>query len=261
MFDATISSSTPMMRTSDVQAILRLVGGAAELWYEPTLQRQFTLDSLCKMLDAKVGVCFSMGDVLVGGMTPCKDFTQVGLDETGVMLFEEYLRSGKPRDPVVDVLDAVPGRVITLTRREAVADEDWYRSSHYKQLRKPLGLGPSLYVKIVAQSIERTTVVMLFREQGAEAFTERDAYLVDLCLSEMAWPFTPEMTYTDPRVDALQPRLKKVMKLLLEGDSEKQVAFKLGLSPHTVHEYVKNLYSELQVSSRGELLAQFVGKV
>ena len=51
------------------------------------------------------------------------------------------------------------------------------------------------------------------------------------------------------------------MKLLLEGDSEKQVAFKLGLSPHTVHEYVKNLYSELQVSSRGELLAQFVGKV
>jgi DNA-binding NarL/FixJ family response regulator len=77
----------------------------------------------------------------------------------------------------------------------------------------------------------------------------------------MAWPFTPEMTYTDPRVDALQPRLKKVMKLLLEGDSEKQVAFKLGLSPHTVHEYVKNLYSELQVCSRGELLAQFVGKV
>jgi DNA-binding NarL/FixJ family response regulator len=77
----------------------------------------------------------------------------------------------------------------------------------------------------------------------------------------MAWPFTAEMTYTDPRVDALQPRLKKVMKLLLEGDSEKQVAFKLGLSPHTVHEYVKNLYSELEVSSRGELLAQFVGKV
>ena len=191
MIDATISSSTPMMRTSDVQSILRLVGGAAELWYEPTLQRQFTLDSLCRMLDAKVGVCFTFGDALVGGPTPCRDFAQVGLDETGVMLFEEYLRSGKPRDPVIDVLEAVQGRVITFTRREAVADEDWYRSAHYKQLRKPLGLGPSLYIKITAQSIERTTIVMLFREQGAEAFSERDAYLVDLCLSEMAWPFTP----------------------------------------------------------------------
>ena len=249
------------MKTTDVQAVLRLVGGAAELWYEPTLQRSFTLDSLCRMLNAKVGVCFTLGDVLVGGMTPCKDFTQVGLDETGVMLFEEYLRSGKPRDPVVEVLSAIDGRVITMTRREAVADEDWYRSTHFKQLRKPLKLGPSLYVKIVAQSIERTTVVVLFREEGSEAFTERDAYLADLCLSEMAWPFTPEMSYVDPRVEALQPRLKKVMKLLLEGDSEKQVAFKLNLSPHTVHEYVKNLYAELQVSSRGELLAQFVGKV
>jgi hypothetical protein len=95
------------MRTTDVQAILRLVGGAAELWYEPSLQRQFTLDSLCRMLDAKVGICFTMGDVLIGGMTPCKDFTQVGLDEMGVMLFEEYLRSGKPRDPVIDVLSAI----------------------------------------------------------------------------------------------------------------------------------------------------------
>ena len=51
------------------------------------------------------------------------------------------------------------------------------------------------------------------------------------------------------------------MEQVLEGDSEKQVALKLKLSPHTVHEYVKDLYAELGVSSRGELLAQWVGKV
>jgi DNA-binding CsgD family transcriptional regulator len=249
------------MRTTDVQAILRLVGGAAELWYEPTLQRQFTLDSLCRLLSAKVGVCFAYGDVLLGGATPCTAVTTVGLDDAGQMLAEEYLRSGTPRDPVMEVLHAIPGRVITLCRRDAVADADWFKCDHYKKLRKPLGLGPTMYVKIVAGSIERETIVMLCREEGAEAFTERDAYLVDLCLSEMAWPFTPDMSYTDPTVENLQPRLKKVMKLLLEGDSEKQVAYKLGLSPHTVHEYVKNLYAELNVSSRGELLAQYVGKV
>jgi DNA-binding CsgD family transcriptional regulator len=54
--------------------------------------------------------------------------------------------------------------------------------------------------------------------------------------------------------------LKKVMRLLLEGDSEKQVALKLGLSPHSVHQYVKQLYAQLEVNSRGELLAQWVGK-
>jgi DNA-binding CsgD family transcriptional regulator len=258
MIDTAVS--IPVVR-EDVQAILRLVGGAAELWYEPTLQRQFTLDSLCRLLSAQVAVCFTVGDVLTDGETPCSQFTHIGLDDHGVKLFEEYLRTGTPSDPVFEVLSAVQGRVITFARREAVADEDWYRSPHYQQIRQPLGLGPSLYIKIVARSIERETLVMLFRRHGEPAFTERDAYLTDLCLSEMAWPFTLEMSYTDPRVESLQPRLKKVMKLLLEGDSEKQVAYKLKLSPHTVHEYVKDLYAQLEVSSRGELLAHYVGKV
>ena len=258
---ASSAGSEPVMRATDVQSILRLVGGAAELWYQPQLQRQFTLDSLCHILNAKVGMCYTIGDALHGGKNPCTDFTHVGLDEKGVKLFENYLATGTPRDPVLDVLSIMPGRVITFTRREAVADADWFNSEHYKQLRQPLGIGPTLYIKIVAQSIARETLVMLNRLAGEEAFTERDAYLTDLCLSEMAWPFTPEMNYVDPAIEKLQPRLKKVMKLLLEGDSEKQVALKLKLSPHTVHEYVKDLYGERGVSSRGELLAQWVGKV
>jgi DNA-binding CsgD family transcriptional regulator len=251
----------PLVRAADVQAILRLVGGAAELWYTPQLQRQFTLDSLCSLLKAKVAVCYTWGDCLIGGKGACSDVTHVGLDAAGGAAFEKFLQTGAPADPVMEVLAALPGRVITMTRRDAVADLDWYLSEHFKQLRQPLGLGPTLYVKIHAQLIDRTTIVTLIREKSAPAFTERDAYLVDLCLSEMAWPFTAEMSWTDPKIEALQPRLKKVMKHLLEGDSEKQVAYKLKLSPHTVHEYVKNLYAELGVNSRGELLAQFVGKI
>jgi DNA-binding CsgD family transcriptional regulator len=254
-------SSEPFMRATDVQQILRLVGGAAELWYQPQLQRQFTLDSLCRILNAKFGVCYTIGDVLTGGKTPCSNFTHVGLNDRGVKQFEDYLKTGTPRDPVMDVLSVMSGRVITFTRREAVADNDWFSSEHYKQIRQPLGIGPTLYVKIVAQSIGRETLVMLARGAGEEGFTERDAYLTDLCLSEMAWPFSAELNYVDPKVEQLQPRLKKVMTHLLEGDSEKQVALKLKLSPHTVHEYVKDLYVELGVCSRGELLAQFVGKI
>src|SRR6185503_2915500 len=189
--------SEPFMRATDVQSILRLVGGAAELWYQPQLQRQFTLDSLCRILGAKVGVCCTIGDVLYGGGKPCEQFTHVGLDEQGDKLFESYLATGTPRDPVMDVLGVMPGRVITFTRKEAVADADWYASEHYKQIRHPLGMGPTLYVKIVAQSIGRETLVMLSRPAGGDPFSERDAYLTDLCLSEMAWPFTPEMNYVD----------------------------------------------------------------
>ena len=58
---------------------------------------------------------------------------------------------------------------------------------------------------------------------------------------------------TDPE---LPRRLRETLECLLLGDSEKQVAAKLGLSPHTVHIHVKRLYRHFDVSSRGELLAK-----
>jgi DNA-binding CsgD family transcriptional regulator len=48
------------------------------------------------------------------------------------------------------------------------------------------------------------------------------------------------------------------MHSLLSGDSEKQAAAKMGVSPHTVHVYVKTLYRRYNVSSRGELLSKWV---
>ena len=62
----------------------------------------------------------------------------------------------------------------------------------------------------------------------------------------------------DDRTASLPPRLRPVLRQLLAGDSEKQAAFKLGLSPHTVHQYAKVLYRTFHVNSRSELLAQFV---
>ncbi len=65
---------------------------------------------------------------------------------------------------------------------------------------------------------------------------------------------------TDPthHVPRLPPRVRRVLDRLVLGDSEKEVAARLGLSRHTVHQYVKLLYRRLDVSSRGELMARFV---
>ena len=56
----------------------------------------------------------------------------------------------------------------------------------------------------------------------------------------------------------LSARLRQTLEGLLAGEAEKQIAYRLELSPHTVHVYVKNLYRHFKVSSRGELLARFV---
>jgi DNA-binding CsgD family transcriptional regulator len=58
----------------------------------------------------------------------------------------------------------------------------------------------------------------------------------------------------DPR-ETLSPRLLEVLERLLEGQSEKQIAYDLAISQHTVHDYVKALYKKYGVASRAELLA------
>jgi DNA-binding CsgD family transcriptional regulator len=59
---------------------------------------------------------------------------------------------------------------------------------------------------------------------------------------------------------AMAPRLHQTLELLLAGDSEKQIAGKLRLSPHTVHGYVKSVYRRFNVCTRAELLALWVKK-
>jgi DNA-binding CsgD family transcriptional regulator len=57
----------------------------------------------------------------------------------------------------------------------------------------------------------------------------------------------------------LSPAQRRVLDLLLAGLSEKQIAARLKISPHTVHNHVRALYQAFAVHSRSELLAQCLG--
>jgi DNA-binding CsgD family transcriptional regulator len=47
---------------------------------------------------------------------------------------------------------------------------------------------------------------------------------------------------------------RQVLRLLVQGASEKEAAASLNLSYHTVHAHVKQIYRQLEVRSRGELI-------
>ncbi|HXE56276.1 MAG TPA: LuxR C-terminal-related transcriptional regulator [Tepidisphaeraceae bacterium] len=56
----------------------------------------------------------------------------------------------------------------------------------------------------------------------------------------------------------LSKRLTETLDGLLAGESAKEIAARLDLSQHTIHNYIKAVYREYQVSSRGELLSLFI---
>jgi len=66
---------------------------------------------------------------------------------------------------------------------------------------------------------------------------------------------------TEPGPDGLSPRLRQTLACLLRGDSEKQLAARLGLSPATIHQYVTALYRHFGVTSRAQLLALMIKRM
>lgn len=54
--------------------------------------------------------------------------------------------------------------------------------------------------------------------------------------------------------NTLTKRENEVAELLLEGKSNKQIAFALGISESTVEFHLRNIYRKLDVVSRGEAM-------
>jgi DNA-binding NarL/FixJ family response regulator len=57
---------------------------------------------------------------------------------------------------------------------------------------------------------------------------------------------------------ALSPREREVLDGLAEGQAYKQIADKLGVSIHTVRNYIRRIYEKLHVCSRTEAVAKYL---
>lgn len=95
------------------------------------------------------------------------------------------------------------------------------------------------------------------REFGDEPFTRAHHKLLRLMHKELARLWGRDVLRAVGAASGdLPPRLQQTLDELLVGSSEKQIASKLELSRHTIHNYVKALHQRFEVSSRGELLAK-----
>ena len=68
----------------------------------------------------------------------------------------------------------------------------------------------------------------------------------------------PVLAAPDAETVGLSPREREVLDGLAEGHAYKQIADKLGVSIHTVRNYIRRIYEKLHVCSRTEAVAKYL---
>lgn len=167
--------------------------------------------------------------------------------------------------------DANPGAAYHFCRAAAMNDAAWYSSEFFTQIAAPLGIDDTIHSALMLSDSELMSILHVYRAVGAPLqFAPEDcaaaALLHEHLLSRLRCDLpaavdSPQLAWIPHAVTAsrqLSPKQRVALRLLLSGDSEKQIAAKLRRSPHTVHMHIKAIYRTLGVTSRAELFSQFL---
>lgn len=143
----------------------------------------------------------------------------------------------------------------------------------FEVLRDLRSLHPDLPAVMLLESSKRDVVVRAFRA-GARGVLGRHASLADLCKcircvhEGQVWASSEEMRFVldvlanSPDIsavdhqgmDLLSDRELEVVRSLAEGLTNREIGERLGLSRHTVKNYLFRVFDKVGVSSRMELL-------
>jgi DNA-binding CsgD family transcriptional regulator len=169
---------------------------------------------------------------------------------------EEHLKTGRPEDGPHITPDLLDRQLRTLSWSSNLGRTGWLNSTFFNQYVKHTHLDDGLFAHHrIGEGHFRWMFVN--RALGDRVFSRRERRLMALLNRELARVWGTRLAPAgQTSVTALSPRLRDVLRCLMDGDSEKQVARRLGLSPHTVHDYVKSLHSRFGARSRGELLSR-----
>ncbi len=150
------------------------------------------------------------------------------------------------------------GSLRTRSLEDVVESQPWRMSRHYNDYLRPCGLYDRITssVRLAHPSHSANQVLVLHRAATDGSFPRRSVRLVHLFHHELTTLLGHQLAMQPAGANAPQlPRqLRQVLACALQGDAEKQIGRRLGLSYHTVNRHMHRLYQRFQVHSRGELM-------
>ena len=138
---------------------------------------------------------------------------------------------------------------------------EWFESDFYKFFYGALGIFDILQVGFPLGP-DAESHVLLYRIGSRRPFSRREASLAAQALRGIKWFHRRLMLSHGLLVSSspLCPVERRIVKLLLSGASEKEVADKATLAVTTTHKYVTDLFRKFGVRSRAELMSLWLNR-
>lgn len=260
-------SRSVLLRAQEWRAIMGLVGECREMGDDRHAWREHLLAGVARLTDAALG--------MTGEMANCRSQRPRDMGvvtwgwQTGFVrpeVFEEHLRAFEDAPDYCPSVNKVFGHLadkhsVGLRRTDVIKDREWYRSLEYSVVSGSYGTDHTVWFFQSLPSLGRDENVgmVLTRSKGRRDFNGRDLAFVSELLSALT-PLVggPLARFSEPSPIDLAPRVRQVLGCLLEGDGDKQIAARLGVSAYTVNQYTKLIFKHFGVVSRTELLARWV---
>lgn len=248
----------------EIRAVVKLLAEALtpDDGREPKVRR--LMDGLCAMIDADGWLFFRSRMDPQGGPPANIDYAYGGaFDERSLAEYADYSLEVKEEPPEFPRLKPLIAAGEHFTRaRQGLIDDAVWRSGRYDGHIERIGFDAFMYSTVPLTERNGAPVcstALLFRKPGRGDFDGRDVRIAHIVVSECG-PLHRDGLTLD-RVDdvaELTPRQRSVLVLLIDGLSQKQVAYRLGISYHTVGDHIKAIYRHFDVQSRAELLSRFM---
>src|SRR5262249_14501550 len=214
------------LRLRDIRAAFRLIGECRDVGADPDLWHRRMLTGLAALFGV---IQAAGGEVLWDrnsrSMQPVATYS-VSANQPADNAFRTYsLEMGCCTTPIHQAVNGRTEKLITLTRREVVRDDAWYRSVPFTAYFEPGGLDHQMLSVCQVSDDGTTSVIALNRALGEPDFSARERRLLGFFHAELGRLIGgPLVSAAEPGVAQLSPRLRQTLTCLLEGDSEKQVA-------------------------------------
>jgi DNA-binding CsgD family transcriptional regulator len=256
-------ATADLLRVQDVRDAYRLIGDCRDLGSDPLLWQVRMFEGLYRLIGC-VGA--TGGEGLLDGpgraIVPLSAF-DVGFDAADHQTYLTYMRDRGPAiDPFIRALQQVPGPLVVRTRKQLVPDRAYCRSLAHDRYFRVGNVHHRLASIGETANGAAISLLHLHRPRGDRDFSSRERALLEFFHAEIV-PLVGRalVSAAEPNPTSLGRRLRQTLACLVEGDSEKQVAARLGVSQATAHQYVTALYRRFGVHSRGQLLAHVVKRV